>query len=99
MLWRKDKGVPWQQSPDDMPALALTDELKPIVVKLLTYARGGAYDLSPEQERTLATTYLHHSSNWNMLLPNDSEPLAIYYIDRPADDGKRVIFPNQDASS
>lgn len=95
----QDKGVPWQQSPDDIPTLSLTDELKPIAVKLLAYARGDAYDLSPEQEKTLATTYLHHSSNWNMLLPNDSEPLAIYYIDRPTDDGKRVIFPNQGASS
>nr|WP_225737579.1 DUF2235 domain-containing protein [Dyella acidiphila] len=95
----QEQKVPWQESPDDAPALGLPPILLEISAKLLAYARGGDYDLSPEQERTLMVSHLHHSANWNMLFPNDSEPLSLYYLDRPEEDDKRVIFRNSWAPS
>ncbi|MBE1162187.1 PAAR domain-containing protein [Dyella acidiphila] len=93
-----DKGVPFDPIPH-ATQYKIRDELLPIAEKMLIHARGENHDFSPEQERILQTSYLHHSANWNMLRPDDGEPLALYYIDRPAEKGERVIFPNLDDPS
>ncbi|WP_199099584.1 DUF2235 domain-containing protein, partial [Dyella sp. ASV21] len=63
-----EAGVPFNRSPDDVPQLALPEELKPIHAKLLAYARNegrGKCPLSDEEEALLKRRYLHHSSHWN----------------------------------
>jgi uncharacterized Zn-binding protein involved in type VI secretion len=94
----QDKGVPFDFIDDNDPTYRLPDELQPIATSLLAYARGGTYALTQDQEQLLAVHYLHHSANWNMLVSDNPEPTALYYVDRPTDDGKRVIYPNQKVS-
>lgn len=61
-------GVPFKQSPDDVPALSLPADLVPIYNKLLAYAQGGGkgeFPLTTEEQKWLSRRYLHQSAYWN----------------------------------
>ncbi|KRE89409.1 hypothetical protein ASG87_03455 [Frateuria sp. Soil773] len=91
----KQAQVPWRQSPDDVPALSLPGELLPVFTQLMAYARGAAGDrLQFELECLLRQRYLHHSENWNMIGDSVSR-LDVLHINRPTDDGRRQVFPNE----
>ncbi|WP_198651542.1 DUF2235 domain-containing protein [Dyella sp. C11] len=99
----QEAGVPFNRSPDDVPAQSLPSELQPIYQKLMAYARrGGALKgvLSKDEERLLRTRYLHQSAHWNPLLwkPTPHKPdgkpwgAELLYAMRPAPERKRNTF-------
>ncbi|KRE96604.1 hypothetical protein ASG87_16590 [Frateuria sp. Soil773] len=90
-----EAGIPWKQSPDDLPSLRLPEELKPIAAKLLAYAHnGGDMGLTPSEDRLLRQRYLHCSAHWNLAQDEAVSGLTVLYINRPTANGKRVVFPN-----
>lgn len=98
-------GVSWTRAADSDPALALPSELQPIAARLL---RGQA--LEAAQERLLRQRYLMQSAHWNFDALGDTALLyaaddatrelpyrpgpGLFYINRPTDDGKRVVLRN-----
>lgn len=98
-------GVAWSRTPDSDPALALPAELRPIAARLLA---GQALDAT--QERLLRQRYLMQSAHWNFDALGDTALLyaadeatrelpyrpgpGLFYINRPTDDGKRVVLMN-----
>lgn len=98
-------GVAWADAPDAIPALALPSGLQPIAARLLA---GQALDAA--QERLLRQRYLMQSAHWNFdvlgdtalqyaadagtrELPYRPGP-GLFYINRPTDDGQRVVLAN-----
>ncbi|WP_058834423.1 PAAR domain-containing protein [Luteimonas abyssi] len=94
----EDAGVPWEQSPDDVPALSLPDDLQPISDKLVAYARGGGPLLTAAEDALLKRKYLHLSAHWNIDLLEGLGPGPLpfnaLYISRPTDDYARVNYAN-----
>jgi type VI secretion system secreted protein VgrG len=92
----KKAGIPWNQSPDDMPSMRVPDELWAVQASVLSHVQmGQAPYLSPDQERMLCQRYLHHSADWH--LSGDSvSPVALFYVNRPTEDDRRVVLPNED---
>ncbi|MDO1530089.1 PAAR domain-containing protein [Fulvimonas sp. R45] len=83
-------GIPWAQSPDDMPSMHLPDELWTVLARTLSYVQGGgSFYLSPDEEQLLRQRYLHHSDDWHI-------SNGMLYINRPTADGKRVVLSNED---
>lgn len=98
-------GVMWRQSPDEVPALALPEDLQDIAARLLA---GQALDAA--QELRLRQRYLMQSAHWNFDALGDTALLyaadegvrelpyrpgpGLFYINRPTEDGKRVVLPN-----
>lgn len=98
-------GVLWHQSPDAVPALALPAELQDVAARLLA---GQALDAA--QELRLRQRYLMQSAHWNFDALGDTALLyaaddgvrelpyrpgpGLFYINRPTEDGKRVVLAN-----
>ncbi|MNK33075.1 hypothetical protein D3C87_515500 [compost metagenome] len=98
-------GVQWRAAVDAVPELALPAELGPIAARLLS---GQALDAA--QERRLRQRYLMQSAHWNFDALGDTALLyaadaatrelpyrpgpGLFYINRPTEDGKRVVLPN-----
>ena len=98
-------GVMWARTPDADPAMALPDELKPIAARLVA---GQALDAA--QERLLRQRYLMQSAHWNFDALGDTALLyaaddatrelpyrpgpGLFYINRPTEDGTRVVLRN-----
>ncbi len=98
-------GVMWRQSPDEVPALALPEDLQDIAARLLA---GQALDAA--QELRLRQRYLMQSAHWNFDALGDTALLyaadegvrelpyrpgpGLFYINRPTEDGKRVVLAN-----
>jgi hypothetical protein len=98
-------GVMWARTPDADPAMALPDELKPIAARLVA---GQALDAA--QEDLLRQRYLMQSAHWNFDALGDTALLyaaddatrelpyrpgpGLFYINRPTEDGKRVVLRN-----
>ncbi|MHC8372619.1 type VI secretion system tip protein TssI/VgrG [Pseudomonas sp. MDT1-85] len=74
---------------------ALPVELQPIAKKLMAYALGETRraGLSLAEEELLVQRYIHLSANWNATRGNNSD-LNIVFINRPAENHKRVVHPN-----
>jgi Uncharacterized alpha/beta hydrolase domain (DUF2235) len=85
-------GVPFGQSPDEIPALSLPDELLPIATTLLT---GGT--LTSGQENLLRKKYVHQSSHWTPTHRRATGPELIF-INRPTPNGLRAGHANSDES-
>ncbi|MBA8682017.1 DUF2235 domain-containing protein [Stenotrophomonas tumulicola] len=100
-----ESGVAWALSPDDMAGWALPDELQPIARELL---QGHTLDAAAEQ--LLRQRYIMQSAHWNFdalgdtaltyaadagvsELPYRPGP-GLFYINRPTDDGQRVVLHN-----
>ncbi|MDO1527884.1 hypothetical protein QMK61_03480 [Fulvimonas sp. R45] len=92
----KKAGIPWSQSPDDLSEMQMPDELRTVLARTLSYVQGGgSFHLSHDENRLLRQRYLHHSSDWHVS-DGGVLPLALLYINRPTDDGRRVVIPNED---
>ncbi len=98
-------GVAWTAAPDAIPSLALPAALQPIAARLLA---GQALDAA--QEQLLRQHYLMQSAHWNFdvlgdtalqyaadagtrELPYRPGP-GLFYINRPTEDGQRVVLAN-----
>jgi len=98
-------GVVWARTPDADPTLALPTELQPIATRLVA---GQALDAA--QETLLRQRYLMQSAHWNFDALGDTALLyaadeatrelpyrpgpGLFYINRPTEDGKRVVLGN-----
>ncbi|MBT2766082.1 DUF2235 domain-containing protein [Stenotrophomonas sp. ISL-67] len=98
-------GVMWARTPDADPAMAVPDELQPIAARLVA---GQALDAA--QELLLRQRYLMQSAHWNFDALGDTALLyaaddatrelpyrpgpGLFYINRPTEDGKRVVLRN-----
>ena len=77
------------------PALSIPDELRPIAAKLQAYALGEDFtDLSEEEIALLCRRYIHLSAHWNAAKGKHNSALAVMFINRPAEGGKRKEYPN-----
>jgi hypothetical protein len=98
-------GVVWAQQPDADPTLALPPELAPIAARLLA-----GKPLDPAQEMLLRQRYLMQSAHWNFDALGDTALLyaaddatrelpyrpgpGLFYINRPTEDGTRLVLRN-----
>lgn len=98
-------GVRWQRPVDAVPEWALPAPLQDVAATLLD-----GRDLDPEQERLLRQRYTLQSAHWNFDALGDTELAyaadagvselpyrpgpGLFYINRPTDDGRRVILGN-----
>ncbi|MBU3058528.1 PAAR domain-containing protein [Pseudomonas indica] len=89
-------GVPFRAIPNN-PQLALPEELKPIAAKLMAYALGQnpSPGLSEREEALLYTRYIHQSAHWNAAVGRNGSDLDTVFVNRPADNHQRVIYPNE----
>lgn len=89
-----EAGVPWEQSPDDVPALSLPADLETVSAKMLS-----GQLLDDVEESLLRRRYLHQSTHWNFALGQKLGPapvsLDLVYVSRPDPNGRRGILPNQ----
>lgn len=98
-------GVAWARAPDDIADMALPEELQPVAERLLQ-----GLPPTEAQERLLRRRYLTQSAHWNFdalgdtaltfaadasvsNLPFRPGP-GLFYINRPTEDGRRVILAN-----
>ncbi|HCD6615851.1 TPA: type IV secretion protein Rhs, partial [Pseudomonas aeruginosa] len=76
-------------------AFALPEELLPIAAKLQAYALGEDFaGLSEEEIALLCRRYIHLSAHWNAAKGKHNSALAVMFINRPAEGGKRKEYPN-----
>jgi len=88
--------VPFRVINDKDPKLALPDELQNIAQKLMAYALGETrrMGLSLDEEELLYRRYIHLSANWNAVKGLNNSDFDILFINRPAENYKRVVHPN-----
>lgn len=89
----EEADVSWDQSPSDVPDMALPQELETIAAKLLA-----GQPLDPNEEALLSRKYLHQSANWNFeIAKKHAGPISIelVYVNRPDPSGHRVVLRNQ----
>jgi len=89
-------NAPFKEIPQTSP-LALPAELTVIAEKLQAYALGqtAAPDLTTSEEALLLRRYIHLSANWNALKDRHRTDIRALFINRPADDHRRIIHGNQ----
>ncbi|WP_371923586.1 phospholipase effector Tle1 domain-containing protein [Pseudomonas sp. OIL-1] len=87
------EGVPMNEVPF-IPQFALPQELEPIYAKILAYATGesAGLGLTDSEEALLYRRYIHLSANWNAANGWNNSSLSILFINRPAHDGKRIVY-------
>ncbi|EJM90969.1 MULTISPECIES: type VI secretion system tip protein TssI/VgrG [unclassified Pseudomonas] len=88
--------VPFKLIPD-IPTLRLPDELEPIHKKLQAYALGETTveGLTHQERALLRSRYIHISASWNAARDFNSSDMSVFFINRPAQDNKRVVHPNE----
>ncbi|MGE8189227.1 type VI secretion system tip protein TssI/VgrG [Pseudomonas sp. NPDC086278] len=88
--------VPFRLINDKDPKLVLPDELHDIAKKLMAFALGETrvVGLSVIEEELLYQRYIHLSANWNAAKGWNNSDLNIVFINRPAENYKRVVHPN-----
>ncbi len=91
----KEAGTPFEFIEEFDPKLAVPQQLQPIAAKLLAYAsKGGPLSMPLEEFQLLRAHYLHQSAHWNVH-PGESGALTVHFVNRPTDDLRRTIHPNQ----
>jgi type VI secretion system secreted protein VgrG len=88
--------VPFKVIDEEDQTYALPTELKSIAEKLMAYALGATRGmrLSLDEEELLYRHYIHLSANWNAAKGWNNSDLNIVFINRPAENYKRVVHPN-----
>ena len=74
----------------------MPDGLLPVADELTAYALGesNTYVLSPAEDTLLCQRYVHLSFHWNPV--NDwNSKFDIVVINRPGDNGLRMVHPNE----
>ncbi|MBU8977321.1 DUF2235 domain-containing protein [Lysobacter sp. MMG2] len=91
-----ESGVPFDKSPDDVPALALPEELRPITNKMIVHAKGpgGQLRLPPQDEALLRRHYLHYNADWTIRENIRNGPKFVFPF-RPTDNGQRSVHANK----
>ncbi|MFJ2364933.1 type VI secretion system tip protein TssI/VgrG [Pseudomonas sp. NPDC087697] len=94
--WGARHDVPFRSIDEDDQKYALPVELQPIAQKLMAYALGETrrMGLSLDEEALLVGRYIHLSANWNALKGFNNSDLDIVFINRPAENHRRVVHPN-----
>ncbi|WP_448725609.1 type VI secretion system tip protein TssI/VgrG [Pseudomonas farris] len=89
--------VPFDIIDANDPKLALPSELEPIHKKLLAYALGESTveGLTLEERALLRSRYIHLSANWNAAKGLNSSDMNVVFINRPAKNNQRMVFPNE----
>ncbi len=89
-------GVPFAQIDEEDRKYALPEELLPIAKKLMAYAldETRVVGLSRDEHLLLYNRYIHLSAHWNAINGANTSDLEILFINRPADNYKRVVHPN-----
>lgn len=90
-------GAPFDAINDRDPRLALPEDLTLITAKVLNYATGraGALELTAAEEALLLRRYIHLSASWNAVKDRHRTDIRALFINRPADDHRRIIHGNQ----
>ncbi|MFK3796689.1 PAAR domain-containing protein [Pseudomonas sp. NPDC088444] len=90
-------GAPFDAINDRDPRLALPEDLTLITAKVLNYATGraGALELTAAEEDLLLRRYIHLSASWNAVKERHRTDIRVLFINRPADDHRRIIHGNQ----
>jgi type VI secretion system secreted protein VgrG len=88
--------VPFKVIEEEDQTYALPTELKSTAEKLMAYALGATrrMSLSLDEEELLYRRYIHLSANWNAAKGWNNSDLNIVFIDRPAENNKRVVHPD-----
>jgi type VI secretion system secreted protein VgrG len=88
--------VPFKVIDEEDQTYALPTELKSIAEKLMAYALGATRrtSLSLDEEELLYRRYIHLSANWNAAKGWNNSDLNIVFINRPAENYKRVVHPD-----
>ncbi|MGF6154181.1 T6SS phospholipase effector Tle1-like catalytic domain-containing protein, partial [Pseudomonas fluorescens] len=88
--------VPFNSIKENDPKFSVPDELQPIAQKLMAYALGETrrMGLSLDEEALLVGRYIHLSENWNAVKGFNNSDLDIVFINRPAENHRRVVHPN-----
>ncbi|MNY03197.1 hypothetical protein D3C86_1358030 [compost metagenome] len=89
--------VPFDVIDDNDPKLALPGELDSIHKKLQAYALGElpAPGLTIDEVELLRRRYIHLSAHWNAAKAKNNSDLNIIFINRPTENNKRVVHPNE----
>ncbi len=90
-------NVPFNEIDNDDPTLLLPSELKVITEKLSAYAVGesASIDLTREELALIYQNYIHLSANWNAVKGWDNSSIDVFFVNRPADNFKRKVYPNE----
>lgn len=90
-------NVPFNEIDHDDPTLMLPSELEVITGKLTEYALGNAdlIDLTNAEIELLYHRYIHLSANWNAAKEANNSSFDVVFINRPADNYKRMVFKNE----
>lgn len=93
----ESQGVPFSPLDDGDQALALPQELRDIHRKLNSYVLNGGVGpaLSYDEEALLRMRYIHNSAHWNAAKGFNESDLGVVFVNRPAQEGKRVVHPNE----
>ncbi|MGO4367503.1 T6SS phospholipase effector Tle1-like catalytic domain-containing protein, partial [Pseudomonas sp. PAB10] len=88
--------VPFDDIDDEDQKYELPVELQPIAQKLMAYALGETrrMGLSLDEEALLVGRYIHLSAHWNAVKGFNNSDLDIVFINRPAENHRRVVHPN-----
>jgi type VI secretion system secreted protein VgrG len=89
--------VPFDIIDEHDPKLALPTELEPIHKKLQAYALGksSVEGLTIAERALLRSRYIHLSAHWNAYKDLNSSGMNIVFVNRPANNNKRVVHPNE----
>ena len=92
-----ENGVPFGEIDEGEPRLSLPAELVPISEKLMAYAQGKRKiaGLTSQEEELLFQRYVHLSDNWNAAKNRNNSDLDIVFINRPDENSKRTVHPNE----
>ncbi|MAB97986.1 MAG: type VI secretion system tip protein VgrG [Pseudomonadaceae bacterium] len=89
--------VPFNEIGHGDPSILLPAELEGVAQKLTTYALGqsSAINLTSEEMTLLYRRYIHLSANWNAAKGWNSSSFDVVFINRPANNYKRAVYPNE----
>ncbi|MGE8191041.1 bacteriophage T4 gp5 trimerisation domain-containing protein, partial [Pseudomonas sp. NPDC086278] len=92
-----ENGVPFRKIMENNPRLSLPSELVLISEKLMNYSLGksSTTGLNSQEEELLFQRYVHLSDNWNAAKNFNNSDLDVVFINRPNDDSKRTVHPNE----
>jgi type VI secretion system secreted protein VgrG len=68
-----------------------------LAAKLLAYALGDSPSsgLTQAEDALLRHRYIHQSAHWNAAKGKNNSDLEVVFINRPTDNNKRVVHPNE----
>ncbi len=89
--------VPFDVINEQDQRLALPEELLSISAKALAYTSGESamLHLNSAEESLLLRRYIHLSASWNAVNNWHNSDMRVFFVNRPADDHKRISHANE----